>query len=49
MLTNAIQQLQHWPLAIELLSPAQMDTMDESVVKAALQDGFTPLTLHNLR
>ena len=47
MLIKAVQQLQHRPLAIDLLSPTQMDIMHESVVEAALQDGFTPLTVQN--
>ena len=47
VLTNAVQQLQHRRLAIDLLTPAQMDTLHESVTSAALQDGFTPLTVLN--
>ena len=47
MLTNAVQQLQHRGLAIDLLSPVQMDIMHDSVTTAALEDGFTPLTVQN--
>ena len=47
VLTNAIQQLQHRRLAIDLLSPVQMDIMHDAVTSAALEDGFTPLTVLN--
>ena len=44
VLNNAVQQLHHRRLAVDLLSPAQMTAMHESVVDAAQQDGFHPFT-----
>ena len=44
MLTNAVQQLHYRCLAVDLLSPAQMKAMHESLMVAAHQDGFHSLT-----
>ena len=44
VLTNAVQQLHHRRLAVDLLFPAKMKAMHKSVMDAAQQDGFHPLT-----
>ena len=38
--TNAIQQLHHRRLAVDLLSPEQMEIMHNSLEAVALQEGF---------
>ena len=44
VLTNAVQQLHHRRLSVDLLSPKQMIAMHESVMEAAHEDGYHPLT-----
>ena len=44
VLTNAVQQLHHRRLAIDLLTPHQMDVLHKSVMDQAHQDNFNPLT-----
>ena len=40
LITNAIQQLHHRRLAVDVLSPEQMEIMHNSVETIALQEGF---------
>ena len=44
VLSNAVQQLHHRRLSIDLLSPEQMDVMHKAVHDEAAVMGFTPLT-----
>ena len=39
LITNAIQQLHHRRLAVDVLSPEQMEIMHNSVETIALQEG----------
>jgi hypothetical protein len=40
IITNAIQQLHHRRLAVDLLTPKQMETMHQAVTNIATNEGF---------
>jgi hypothetical protein len=44
--TNAIQQIHHRRLAVDLLTPDQMEVMHQEVLKAAQDDGLNSLVTH---